>query len=230
MTSGGRQIWCLESATRQAWGFTECVCRAPLEVSCFSEVFLESSQVPKNLQDHWKWSSVPAPHPCHTMECWVLSIYLGPRGFSAWEASSFCHFGQRARWSHWPLWAPLLGVPILTLGPRSLALSDPTFPTARTCRSIWRVVPRMESLECIIRGAHWGGTAWPFPAISWEVSLEEPPLEGRTLSEFTGEGPVSGSSRQLVRARPGPSRISHVSAQLETREKQDSEVERWRQA
>lgn len=63
MTCGGRQVWCLESATRQARGFTECTCRVPLEVSCFSEVFLESSQVPKNLQDHWKWKVCQPPTP-----------------------------------------------------------------------------------------------------------------------------------------------------------------------
>lgn len=44
-----------------------------------------------------------------------------------------------------------------------------------------------------------------------------------------GQGPVSRSSQQLVRARLGPSQISHMSAQLETRERQDSEAERPRQ-
>lgn len=100
----------------------------------------------------------------------------------------------------------------------------------------------MESLEHITGGGCWG-TAWSFPAISLEVSPAEAtwgdgggswwaPTGRKGLiwvyreGGLRGQWLVSGSSQQLVRAHPGPPWISHASAQLETRERQDSEAER----
>lgn len=166
--------------------------RLPLRSAAFLKSFwnLPSAQEPSMPVEVGRWAR-PAlsllDHgvlvaPCPPGAKWVFHLmwaFLPLRQGSLWSRKT----GQAPVTALGPLAVCTFGF----WGPCSVALCDRTSPAVRTCRSVWRIVLRVEALEHFIGGGHWR-TALRLLAIAQDVSPEKATWKDERGSWWTAGG------------------------------------------